>query len=239
MEPVKFEENIREQLAKREIKASADSWDKLQEKLEQRGTKSRPIFWWIGIAAAAVVVLFIVGVFFNSPAIDKGPAVVDQNSEEIIQKNEVINTSEKVEKEEDLKSDATPERKPRVLKKGLFKPDLIEKMKARTRVAEVESSLKSVQEQDIAISEPTIAMREFNASRSSTDVTDTEIEALLKEAQVSIELDSSLRESYAVNPAELLDDVEYELEEGFRQKVFEALKEGFSKAKTAVANRNF
>ena len=238
MEPVKFDKNIRKQLAKREIKPSADSWEKLQEKLEQQEEKRRPTFWWIGIAAAVVGIVFFAGTFFNAPVIKEDPVMVNQDFKEILQQDKPINTSQKVEKAEPLKSDAASGKKPKVLKKGQTKPDLIDKMKARTRIANVEVHPKGVHRESIPASE-SIAMSAPNDNRTTTAVTDAEIEALLQEAQRTIEKDSSLPGMYAVNPEELLDHVEYELEEGFREKVFEALKEGFSKAKTAVANRNF
>ena len=72
----------------------------------------------------------------------------------------------------------------------------------------------------------------------ATPVSDLEVDALLYAAMAELEQE---RAAYAVQPVnadELLQEVEYELDQNFRQKVFEVLKEGFSKAKTAVANRN-
>lgn len=242
MEPVKFEKIIKKQLGRREIAPSGDSWEKLEARLDQEDKKSKPAFFWIGIAAAAACIVFVVTALFNNPVIEEAPVVVDQNSEKILREESQpaeINTSLKVENGEPLNDKPVTTKKYKVTKKGIPTRDHIEKMRTKTRVATTEKESGPTDKPVTKISEPTKAIAEVSTFRKSSPVTDAEITAMLLEAREIIEKDTSLRETYAVNPAELLDDVEYELEEGFRQKVFEALKEGFSKAKTAVANRNF
>lgn len=67
-------------------------------------------------------------------------------------------------------------------------------------------------------------------------VTDAQIEALLARADEEIGREQKI----AWNPDadELLQIVEMELEQSFRVKVFDILKEGFHKTRTAVLNRN-
>ena len=62
---------------------------------------------------------------------------------------------------------------------------------------------------------------------------------LLAKAQREIELQRILNNSnYKIDAAALLSDVESELERSFRDKVFDALGEGYQKIRTAVAERN-
>ncbi|GAA0718111.1 hypothetical protein GCM10009430_15850 [Aquimarina litoralis] len=68
-------------------------------------------------------------------------------------------------------------------------------------------------------------------------VTDKEIEALLLKAQHEITTQQILQ-SNTVNASALLLDVESELDESFKDRVFEALKTGFEKLKTTVAERD-
>ncbi|WP_299603046.1 hypothetical protein [uncultured Aquimarina sp.] len=68
-------------------------------------------------------------------------------------------------------------------------------------------------------------------------VTDKEIEALLLKAQHEITTQQILQ-SNTVNASALLLDVEAELDESFKDRVFEALKTGFEKLKTTVAERD-
>jgi hypothetical protein len=64
---------------------------------------------------------------------------------------------------------------------------------------------------------------------------DTEIDALLSEAQLQMDSDKIKR---SVNANSLLQDVEADLEQSFRDKVFESIKTNFKKVRTAVVDRN-
>ncbi len=72
---------------------------------------------------------------------------------------------------------------------------------------------------------------------NNTEVTATEVEALLNSARREIQTQRILN-SPKVDATALLQDVEWELEKGFRDKVFDALGEGFNKIRTAVTERN-
>lgn len=73
--------------------------------------------------------------------------------------------------------------------------------------------------------------------KNNAQVTDDEINALLLEAQREISTAKILKSS-TVSASSLLQDVEAELDETFKQRVFEALKTGFQKVKTAVVERD-
>lgn len=242
MEPDRFEENIKIQLDKREIKPSADSWDKLQKKLEQKERGFSAHYRWTGIAAAIVGVMFLAEAFLNDSYSEGTPAVVETPSQEVIknnrggESNEEFTTAEKEEKKPASKGDAPVANKIRVLKKKVTKPDVVEKLKAKTRVAD---QTRTEEEPKLQKSQPLLAISDAPKHKTSGSVTDAEIEALLLEASRNIARDSAAYAAFDIDPDELLDQVEYELDQSFRQKVFEVLKEGFSKAKTAVANRNF
>ncbi|WP_074408478.1 hypothetical protein [Aquimarina megaterium] len=73
--------------------------------------------------------------------------------------------------------------------------------------------------------------------KNNTQVTDDEINRLLLKAQREISTEKILKSS-TVSASNLLEDVEAELDETFKQRVFEALKTGFQKVKTAVVERD-
>ncbi|WP_299255737.1 hypothetical protein [uncultured Aquimarina sp.] len=73
--------------------------------------------------------------------------------------------------------------------------------------------------------------------KSNGIVTDAEVEALLRNAQLEITTQQILK-SNAVSASALLLDVESELDESFKDRVFDALKTGFEKLKTTVAERD-
>ena len=75
--------------------------------------------------------------------------------------------------------------------------------------------------------------------QKNTQVTIEEVENLLQQAQRDIATQRLLDQATTrIDPASLLDDVENELERSFRDKVFDALGEGFNKIRTAVVERN-
>lgn len=236
MEPVKFEEHIKSQLQKREIKPSADSWEKLRERLEHKEKPGGPKIWWLGIAAAIAGIFFVLGTLFNDP-IDENPGVVEKPSEEIapqekvdpsldIPKEEVLVAAEKVEKQPEPKIEKAPQKA--IPEKNETAVVTRENLNSETvPSAPEEEALPGPSENAVA-----------QVAASPSEVSDAEIEALLMAATKEINEDPEYAVE-TVNANELLEEVEYELDQSFRQKVFEVLKEGFSKAKTAVANRNY
>ena len=72
---------------------------------------------------------------------------------------------------------------------------------------------------------------------NNTTITEKEIDALMANAQREIKTERILS-GYKVDAAALLNDVEMELERSFRDKVFEALGDGFQIIRTAVVERN-
>src|SRR5690606_39027827 len=87
-----------------------------------------------------------------------------------------------------------------------------------TKVDEVVASVKKMQE-------------------NNTEINVTDVEALLNNARREIETLRILNNP-KVDATALLEDVEWELEKSFRDKVFDALGEGFQKVRTAVTERN-
>lgn len=73
--------------------------------------------------------------------------------------------------------------------------------------------------------------------RKNATVTDKEIEELIEKAQREIATEKILN-TKKVDPMVLLSEIESDLDETFKERVFEALKTGFQKVKTAVAERN-
>ena len=72
----------------------------------------------------------------------------------------------------------------------------------------------------------------------SEGVTDAEVDSLLTSAQRELLADKNFRQGSAVDANLLLADVEVELDKSFRDQVFDKLKQGFIKVRTAVADRN-
>ena len=67
-----FENQFARQLKQREIQPSAQSWEKLQEKLEREGKGKSPFYLWVGLAASLVGAVLVFSFLFNEP-VSQGP----------------------------------------------------------------------------------------------------------------------------------------------------------------------
>ena len=241
MEPVKFEKQAREQLQKREIKPSADSWERLEQRLDGKQDEKGFNLWWIGAVAAVAVVFFFLGTFFgNDEVTQQIPVIVETASEEAQEKLPQENVSTQKEEIRLASEEVKPE------------PEKVQKMKQTQQLPQQNSQealavvsekpeMKTPSEEtsEMAFLEPEKIQEQASEEKKiPLEVNDAEIEALLMLASAEIEADPAYAQS-TVNAKELLNEVEYELEESFRDKVFEVIKDGWVKAKTAVANRNY
>lgn len=232
MEPEKFEEHIKDQFRKREIKPSEGSWAKLESRLNESEKPAGSKFPWIAGVAAVAVVFFILGTLYNSP-VKTTPEVVETNAPEVIKKDiPVVPASEILEIKEEtpavvenIKSEAVPLKEAQKPQKPVRLPAEKTAPKAEIRIAE----------NSVELPEEKTAEEIFQANREYS--IESEVDALLLAANAEIENDPDY-DVQTVSANALLNEVEHELEMNFRQKVFEVLKDGFSKAKTAVANRN-
>ena len=69
-------------------------------------------------------------------------------------------------------------------------------------------------------------------------VTDAEVDSLLKRAQQEILREKIFKTDKSVDALALLTEVEGELNQSFRDQIFNSLKASFIKVRTAVAARN-
>ncbi|SDS58122.1 hypothetical protein [Gramella sp. MAR_2010_147] len=255
MAPIKFEEHIKEKLDEREIQPSAESWEKLDSRLNRPEKSSGRKVWIPSIAA--IMLLLIASLLFVNQQEQKSAPVVETPAEEKIQKKSkesqfeepielaseetsidarsesekiVRNTAEKfVNPQRNQSAPKTTLASNPVQKRDVLMPVSIENISEEV-VVEVDLSLK-VQELLASISKA--------EKKSGKRITESEVDALLAEAVK--EISKNTPEKYSgnfVDAENLLADVEYDVDQSFRKEVFEFLKEEFKKARTAVATRN-
>lgn len=240
MEPEKFEKKVKNLLEEREIKPSSQGWEQLEQRLEHKKT-TKPRIIWAGAAAAVAVIFFILGTFYNSPIASEEPRVVEQTPdtpvlEEKIEESEVIQLATSTAEAEAVKSEtAKITSAERPSKNAIFEPPVRKSSEEEIILAsEISSEVPETitQEKELLLAEQ---MAEKSQPEIPVAVSDTEIEELLFLATAELKSDPA----FTIDHNDLLHQVEYELDQSFRQKVFEVVKEGFLKAKTAVANRDF
>ena len=257
MAPLKYEEHLKEKLEKRTLQPTEYAWSKLSNRLDNEEEKSsnKP-YWWLGLAASIIGVLFVISQFFNNETkTNETINIVD--TPEVIQQDEVFEITSEGLVKEDLK---TVKDNVIVTKKNIA----IKKTEAKN-VLKTNNSLSDTK---IAISQPQENLKESKLKveqiettkkvltfeeqkiqdvvaqvhllkNNNKSVTEADIDALLQQAQKEIKLNRLVNETTGVVDANLLlQDVEAELDQSFRNKVFEAIKTSYNSVKTAVAQRN-
>lgn len=263
MAPYKLEDNIREKLEARELKPSADAWKKLESKLDAAQPKKKTLVWYY-VAASFVGFLILASVFFSRNDSKLNNQIVEENVElnnskndsEIIPNNseteEIVseeNNPEKVEttipknetenpKQRSFQQKSIQQKKSAIDKK-------IEKLEAIANVLEkqnqqpLKTTVRETKQEDKIfnnkVDEVVASVKKLQENKK--EVTANDVEALLNNARREIQTQRILN-STKVDATALLLDVEWDLDKSFRDKVFDALGEGFNKVRTAVTERN-
>lgn len=253
MAPNKFDKNIKDKLEKRTIKPSADAWSKLSNRLEnQEEKRSNKSFWWLGIAASIIGVLLVITQVFKNESVEQitpqivvTPEVVKQDTTNKIASDNIENIEEasgEIKLKEDKQSNQI-QKTTTIMKPNLTEGTIliVEEKTIQSLKENIVESVKIVSEK-LTLEEQKIqeVIAQVDALKDGENqVTENEIEALLAEAYKEIKLKRLYNESTKkIDALALLQDVEYELDQSFRDKVFKALKENFITVKTAVAQRN-
>ena len=253
MAPINFENKIKDKLDERMLKPSTDAWGKLSNRLANQDKKNnKKPYWWLGLAASIVGVLFVVSPFLNNDTkVNDAPKIV--NTPEVIQQSKtnrvVVDNDEVIDNVEDVQVKAKREtiqkveaqklvntKKEQELVASVIELTIVSKEKTNSvATAELPKKHMTFEKQKI---QDVIAQVQ-NMQDKNIVITDADIEVLLQEAQKEIKRNRLYNETTGVVDANaLLQDVEAELNQSFRSKVFEALKSSYNSVKTAVAQRN-
>lgn len=247
----KFENQFKNKLEKRELKPSSGGWEQLAKKLNSEDKKARPVFWWMGIAATVAGGILIFSLTFNNQPVSEKEKLVETPSEKIIEEKQEEQPVEKQEiaseevetkiiSEENTETPKKPETSDKPIN-NIPAPAIAENEQIDANDTETENSaISEVIKEELYSDklEEVIAAIESKENNEG-EVTDAEVDALLAEAASELARNKEKKfTSDNIDATALLWDVEMEMEQSFREKVFEVLKEGYLKAKTAVAARN-
>lgn len=234
MEPNKLEKYIKENLEERTLTPSPGAWDRLSNRLDAKPhTKQRSlrVNAWLGIAASIVGVIWLAIGFGNKDInLETNPVIVDNPQPINVEKSTELKTIELDESKAPIIKEPTNVNQTFVI--TLSNVDEIEDVPAES-ISEMPKAL-TFEEQKI---QEVVAEIQL-LKDSNSNVSDSEIDALLLKAQQEIHLNKLYNNKGVVDAALLLQDVEAESDQSFRSKVFEAIKDGFGTVKSAIANRN-
>lgn len=232
-----IEKKIKEVLHERSIAPSENAWSKIEDQLGSPAKTAKKGYWAYGIAAGFIGILIISIFFLTQPVTEEIPTqkvvkTTDNNPDvprtpEIQEslKEDIENTGELVQKDPLLKNSQLPNE---VLVQSNIHTELLdEKMvedfvsleKVDTKIAEVMSQVTILEQ-------------------TQGTVSDATVDSLLRTAQKELLGDRITGESQTVDALALLSDVEDELNQSFREQLFEKLKDGYVKVRSAIAYRN-
>lgn len=250
MAPNNFDKQIHKLLEKRSIEPSADAWSKLESQLdkqEETSNKFRP--WWFAVAASLIAIALF---WFNNertatnpnkqqqvevnslPIEVETPSIQNEQPEAIIIVSDTnLLAEEQVINEKEIINDLRQQ--PEHLKQT--NKELIDEFTVAKEPKSLVPSLieNSLQQQHI---EAVVAQMKAIDSTDHWSI-ENEVDALLAEAQRKIKLEKLFNEAiHNIDSNALLKEVEEDIDESFRTKVFDALKASYKTVKTAVAERN-
>lgn len=246
MEVNKFDTNIKNKLEGRRLQPASDAWAKLSNRLEQTNKKQQyRTFWWLGIAASFVGILFVAFQLINNqnmtPIVVDAPTGTQKDTpiEEAVPNAEVLNTI--VDSEENKTQTEKQLLKQNFTNDKVVNSRIVVKNAPATNEALFQPAIKN-NEENLKFEAQKIknVVATVEALKSQhLEVTDAVIDDLLQQAYKDIQAHKmSNTNAVVVDARSLLREVETDLDQSFRSKVFEAIKASYGTIKTAVAQRN-
>lgn len=240
----KLEEYIRDRFDEREIVPSNRAWDQLSAELELQG-KSKRSFFWVSVAAVLIGLLVGSTVYFNalkSPGIPE-TNVVETPVSDLRSESDVVTLDSTT-----TKTGSGLEALDSAIAKTGFGVEVLDNTIEKTNLEAVtfENETEILEkERTIVVSQEAInsKIEEVIAQvalleQTDADITDAEVDSLLLQAQRELFSNNIIRDDRTIDAMALLADVEGELDRPFREQLFDMLKEGYFKARNAVAARN-
>lgn len=262
MAPLKFEEYMKEQLEERKISPSAKNWEILNAKLNAaNGQKTKSNKRTFVTIAASVLLLLGLLPFVHNFNNKKTNVIVFSNTnteeniidkelklEEVLDQKSVasVKVKEEEQKEEEERELVVQNSKTQSVKINKPKAESLAKNSVQLTTSKkiekpqnikVESE-QSLFEQSIEKKAADLLAQIHEKESLNIEVTEAEIDELLKKAQWEITQSQQLKHQKSIDAMALLNEVETELDENFRERVFDALKTSLYKLKTAVAQRD-
>lgn len=248
MEPVKFEDTVREQLEQRTLQPSKNAWSKLESQLDQKEEKKTN---WYAIAAGFIGVVIIASVYVNqkaTPSATKNELVEQEVSNTPDAKNAekvlpVMKETTEVAVEEDASEEIIPSEAiqqitaltPASTKEAVAQ----QRVKKENKISPIEAVAVSEAEEKVTNKVNEVVAKLQQLQNNNTAVSAAEVDALLAKAQRELRADRLLHPAtHKVDATALLNEVEWKADRSFKDKVFLALGEEFQKIRTAVVERN-
>lgn len=221
MEPNKLEEQFRKQLNSREIKPSEMAWTKLDTMLSAT-EKPKAKFPWLYVAASFTAFLLIGTAYFN---LQEKP--IDSQKNGVVIQNPVI-----------TKKSIAPLDSVKLKKEKKESIDYVAKQSVAINSKSSSSKHESKNQNQVAeISDINQKTEQESISSQTEAVTVDELLARVgKSANLNNQTNPNLQ--VHVDPNQLLQQVNDDLEPSYRQNIFSKVADNFKAVKDAFVNRN-
>lgn len=240
----KLEKHIKHKLQEREIEPSKTAWQKIESSLEAEPVQKQNKIYWYTIAAVLAGIILVSAIFFSEEdPVPVNTKIVDAEpkTNQPIVTNELDPAKSTVASElsekgtQILNSIDSPLASQSTDFAQVDEPLIVDK-----DLIEVASQMESSEPQELLINQKVdeVMAQVLQLESQNRQVTDAEVDSLLRAAQREVLADKIVADGGSVNAMALLDEVEEELDQSFRDQIFEALKDGYTKLRTAVATRN-
>lgn len=249
MEPNKIEKQFREKLNTREIQPSAQAWDRLDAMLsvtEEKKTK-RPFGFLsrsFGIAAS-ILVFVTLGLFLfnqNSTRIETPNAVVETEIKTDSNQTKINNNqSPVIEAVVKSKAVVSSDKKPTNNKNQGVSIKNQEKINQKTTINQ--NQIIKDKQIEYLITED-VALKELPKIQKTNPVTLENKKQIKSDEALVADLNNTTMQStnskstIKVDAKSLLSQVDGEVEQTFREKVFTKVNKNYKEVKVALANRN-
>lgn len=240
-----FEKQVQQKLSNREIKPSANSWDRLDAMLSvDVKPKKEKGFFWLNIAASFIILASIGYYFYNQnstiqPTHEESIIVdVEKKEEKNNQKEsetiaeEVLVTNDKIE---ETSKTSIHSKSSTINNKQSTKNNLVEvsNVNQSTEKINKESNLVDNLNSATQNQQPT-TNKYISAEKLLADVNNTKYEPKNSE-----KIYQRTRKGISVNANSLLSNAETELNHSYRESALDKLNKNFNSVKTVLANRNY
>lgn len=252
MQRDKTDNFIRKQLEGRKFQPSPEAWKRIQEHLDPAEKPRRKSYaMYVAAASFAGIILLASVIYLSTRGTGEGPAVKVTEVEVMKAPRKAAEPTLDVDifVGEDAPVEVVGHKEEEAVK--AMEPDVKEVSdpldtllasvagKEKEEVSEEPVVLIDTSDALIGAKIDEVVAKIEDLEKDAVAVSDAEIDELLREAQREIILEAELgKKGRTVDATALLADVEYEIDQSFRDQLFEALKERLLKVRTAVATRN-
>lgn len=240
----------RNELQNRTIEPDKDSWEKLAGRLTDFEKSKKEKKWTFLKYAASILILISVGIYFgnkNEQTIEKKivaePVLTVQENkiQSIVEQPQNVIAASENEKSSDKSAQDNAIEKPALKPKekniagnqANINNNIFQNESPASEIQVQISGIDALQKQKIL---EAVAQAEI-IKKVKGEVSDFEIEQLLESAQKSLIAERKVIRSRGFNGADLLAEVEFDLDKDFKNRLFDALVKALKDPKIIIVNR--